>query len=91
MPRGSGYPSNYKLDIANPQVMLGIEVDGSSHTTVERQAQDAKKEEFLSGLGWTVLRFSNREVTEHLAECVQTVLSTTSKLTDHTPTLPMGF
>ena len=76
MPRGSGYPSSYKLDIAELDLMVGIEVDGFSHCALARQRQDAKKEELLASLGWTVLRFTNREVMEDLRGCVQTVLST---------------
>jgi hypothetical protein len=75
-PRYKGsYPTHYKLDIANPAKLICVEVDGRSHHGV-RKVQDKKKDKLLRGLGWTVLRFSNREVIRHLAECVQTVLST---------------
>jgi len=90
MPRGSGYPTCYKLDIADPTSKVGIEVDGASHGLLARKAQDAKKERFLAGLGWTVLRFSNQDVTERLAACVQTVRSTTSKSKAPTLTSPTG-
>ncbi len=74
---GAGFPAHYKLDIANSEMMVAVEVDGASHTTLERQGQDRKKERFLRGLGWTVLRFSNREVLDNLARCVQMVRSIT--------------
>jgi hypothetical protein len=77
MPRGSGYPTNYKLDIGDPDLMVGIEIDGFSHCSRQRQAQDAKKDELLSSLGWTVLRFTNEEVMGDLAGCARTVVSTT--------------
>lgn len=80
------HPTCYKLDIANPTLKIGIEVDGNSHYS--RKAQDAKKDALLRSLGWTVLRFSNKEVTERLAGCVQTVLSTISKSKESTPTPP---
>lgn len=79
MPRGGGYPTHYKIDIAHLDHQIAIEVDGSTHHSLVGQARDAKKDEFLSGLGWTVLRFSNQDVMEHLADCVQTVRSTTLK------------
>jgi hypothetical protein len=79
MNRASGYPTCYKVDIAIPAEMIAIEVDGASHCAVSRQEQDRKKEAFLSGLGWTVLRFRNKQVTEHLEECVEMVMSTISK------------
>jgi very-short-patch-repair endonuclease len=60
--RGSGYPTHYKADFANPTKMIVVEVDGNSHNSLIRQAQDKKKEAFLKGLGWTVLRVSNKTV-----------------------------
>lgn len=36
----------YKIDIALPEQKIAIEVDGSSHKTLERQAQDRKKRTF---------------------------------------------
>lgn len=81
-------PSHYKLDIADRALKVAIEVDGGSHAMRERQEQDAKKTAFLSSRGWTVLRFSNRDVMERLEACVQTVMSTTSKLKGSTPTSP---
>jgi very-short-patch-repair endonuclease len=79
MARDTGYPTCYKVDIAIPEKMVAIEIDGNSHCAIERQQQDLKKEQFLNGLGWTVLRFKNKQVMEHLEDCVQTVMSTISK------------
>ena len=61
MPRGSGYPTCYKLDIANPILMIGIEIDGGSHTTLERKDLDQKKSQFLVSLGWSIYRLSNEK------------------------------
>jgi hypothetical protein len=81
MPRVSGYPSCYKIDVANPSLKVGVEVDGFSHTSLARKAQDAKKDAFLRGLGWIVLRVSNRQALEELS-------STISKLRALIPTSP---
>ncbi len=62
--RGNGWPTHYKLDLAFPSKKVCIEVDGASHGCLARREQDAKKTRFLSGLGWIVLRVSNREVLE---------------------------
>src|SRR5574340_216744 len=59
---GSGFPPVYKVDTAIPAIKLAIEADGGSHCPYARQAQDRKKEDFLKALGWTVLRFSNRQI-----------------------------
>jgi hypothetical protein len=77
--RDSGYPTCYKVDIALVEPMIAIEIDGSSHCSLKRQEQDRKKEQFLNGLGWTVLRFKNQQVMEHSEDCVQTVMCTISK------------
>jgi hypothetical protein len=90
MKRATGFPGCYKLDVANSDLMVGVEVDGGSHASLDRQAQDRKKDAFLSSIGWTVLRFSNEVAMEHLEECVQTVLSTISKLKERTTTSQMA-
>lgn len=59
-PRTPGYPTHYKLDIAHPGLRISIEVDGNSHYS--RKDLDEKKDEKLSSLGWTVLRFWNRDI-----------------------------
>lgn len=82
-------PTCYKSDIANPNLMIAIEVNGSSHTSLKVQEKDKKKERILVGLGWKTLVFTNQEVMEHLEESVQTVLSIISKQKNTTPTLPI--
>jgi hypothetical protein len=84
----NGFPSCYKIDLGHEELKLGIEIDGRSHCPLERQAQDVKKEKFLRGRGWTVLRFSNKAVMEHLEDCVLEVKSTISKLKERTLTSP---
>ena len=84
---GLNYPTCYKVDVAIPSFMVAIEVDGRSHCALSRKEQDAKKAALLERQGWTVLRFWNRQVTEHLEDCVQMVLSTISKLRGTTTTL----
>ena len=86
-----GYrPFHYKLDIANTTLKVCIEVDGGGHAARTVRAADARKQTFLEGRGWCVLRFLNREVMADLAGCVQTVLSTTSKWKEPTPTPRRG-
>jgi hypothetical protein len=75
--RKKGLPTHYKIDIANPTTKIAIEVDGASHQAFVVQRRDQRKTEFLRGIGWTVLRFSNQAVMDDTAACVQMVLSTT--------------
>ena len=60
MGRGNGYPTCYKIDIANPQHKIAVEVDGGSHTAIERRNADQRKAEFLASQGWSVYRVSNQ-------------------------------
>lgn len=64
IPMGEGYPTHYKLDLGIPELKVGLEVDGGSHCSIIRMAQDRKKTEFLRGRGWTVFRVTNREALE---------------------------
>ena len=57
----TGYPTCYKLDLACPEKKIGIELDGGSHYSLERQAQDLKKTEFFISQGWSIYRVSNQE------------------------------
>ena len=75
--RHTGLPTCYKIDIADRSLQIAIEVDGNTHNSPSRRAEDQRKEQFLRGLGWRVFRFTNAEVMEHLADCVQAVRSST--------------
>ncbi len=86
MARYSGYPTHYNIDVGNAALKIAIEVDGPSH--ISRRELDEKKDEFLRGRGWIVLMFTNQEVMERLADCVQTVTSITSRLSTPTRTSP---
>ena len=81
-------PTSYKVDIGIPEVMLAIEVDGRTHTSKKWKFLDRRKTAVLNFLGWTVLRFWNKDVDQDLTKCVQTVMSTISKLRETTTTSP---
>ncbi len=76
MERDSGYPTAYKVDIAHPERMLAVEVDGHSHQARDRKKQDVKKQKFLEKLGWTVIRVPNRDAIQKTEQIV-TQLSAT--------------
>lgn len=63
-PRGSGYPTCYKIDCGNPELKVGVEADGRSHESVLRKTLDRKKDDFLTGMGWKIFRFRNEKITE---------------------------
>lgn len=59
-----GFPTHYKLDIANVERMVCIEVDGPSHKATARVESDKRKDKRLADLGWTVIRIKNSDVIE---------------------------
>lgn len=78
---GLGYPSNYKLDFADPARMVCLEVDGPSHRTRLGQERDKRKNERLQFLGWTVCRIDNEKAW---------LLYSTLRLKAHLHTLLLG-
>ncbi len=60
-PRRQGWPTNYKIDLANKDLMIAIEVDGSSHSAIDRRKADARKDNFLKSCGWNVYRVTNAQ------------------------------
>lgn len=69
---------HYKADLADPARMLVVEVDGDTHNSPKARTKDAKKDTALSLLGWSVLRFSNREVMENTDSVVEAIRSFTT-------------
>lgn len=69
-----GLPNHYKIDIANEQCKIAVEVDGASHSAPERKEQDARKTKWLEAHGWRVFRFSKREAWQNPRGCAEKVL-----------------
>jgi len=82
-----GLPQHYKIDIANRELKMAIEVDGRSHNCPKRRAADARKTDYLQSRGWLMFRFTNKEVDQNLNDCVQQVLSTISRSATTTTSL----
>lgn len=55
-------PNCYKVDLAHPDSKTAIEVDGNSHRTKKWKFLDRRKTSVLKALGWSVLRFWNKDV-----------------------------
>lgn len=72
-PRGNGYPTAYKVDIAKPGCKIAIEVDGRSHRL--RSRYDEKKDRFLESLGWTVVHVLNRRAVQNAKEEAERILA----------------
>ena len=64
----------YFADFAAHGRKLVIEVDGGVHERLaEVAARDLERQRWLEGEGYTVLRFSDRQISEDLDRCVETV------------------
>jgi very-short-patch-repair endonuclease len=58
-------PANgFIADFCCREVRLVVELDGGIHETEQQAAYDDERDACLRGLGYTILRFSNREVLE---------------------------
>jgi|SRR3990167_2465758 len=53
-------PTHYKPDLANPETMTVIEIDGPSHRVAIQMERDRRKERILGALGWKVIRLPHR-------------------------------
>lgn len=54
------YPTSYKPDFTNDTLKICIEIDGPNHTHTKEL--DAKKDECLAFLGYTVYRFTHEQI-----------------------------
>ena len=62
----------YYADIICRSAYLVIEVDGASHDV--RQEYDARRDEFMTSLGYRILRFTNEDVVENLEGVVSFIV-----------------
>lgn len=78
-------PKALRIDIAHPQRMIAVELDGSSHRSPIRRLQDSRKTIYLAQRGWFVYRVTNQRAAELCSTCKSpaTLLST---LTAFSPT-----
>jgi len=53
---------NYIVDFFAAKMKLVVEVDGSQHMETNPAKKDKHRDEYLTSVGLTVLRFNNREV-----------------------------
>ena len=64
---------NYIADFVCKKLKIVIELDGISHLFEEVQEKDKEKEDFLSNLGYTVLRFSDEEVLKDMRNVIRVI------------------
>lgn len=65
---------SYRADFAIPNCRILIEIDGYEwHKTREQLTADAKRQRVLTAAGWTVVRFTGREIYAGAANCAAEV------------------
>ena len=72
---GWGKGHHYVIDIVNPRTKIAVEVDGSSHGSLKKQASDRRKDAFLQEQGWLVLRVSNDQALQNTAKVAASIAS----------------
>ena len=75
----------YIVDFYCNELMLAIEIDGSSHNN--REKYDAKRQQILESLGVSVLRFKDYEVTKNTSSVIEHIKNW---ITEHTPSANGG-
>jgi very-short-patch-repair endonuclease len=64
----------YRLDFAIPDKRIAIELDGHEyHKTKYQRTHDARRDRWLYGQGWHVLRFTGTEIHQNLDRCVNEI------------------
>lgn len=64
----------YRLDFAIPSKRIAIELDGHEyHKTKYQRTHDAKRDRWLFGEGWHVLRFTGSEIYGDLDRCIDEI------------------
>jgi len=63
--KGPGRP--YMIDIAFPTLKLGVEADGEMfHSGEEQEKKDKKRDANLAQMGWTIMRFREKDIEKNL-------------------------
>jgi very-short-patch-repair endonuclease/predicted transcriptional regulator len=64
----------YEYDFAWPEIKLDVEIDGSTHLLENVKEIDRKRDEWSREQGWTVLRFTDKEVKENIMKIISQIV-----------------
>jgi very-short-patch-repair endonuclease len=70
---------DYIVDFLCFDARLVVEIDGDTHAG--RECYDQARQKWLRGQGYSVIRFTNKDVAECIEAVLQTILDTCNKLT----------
>lgn len=76
VPQYELFGGKYRLDFAEPESKIGIELDGYDyHSSKEAFTKDRKRQREIEAAGWRVIRFSGSEVYKDAAGCASEALA----------------
>ena len=64
---------SYIVDFYCPKLKLIIEIDGVQHYLEENEMYEKRREEYLQGKGYKLLRFYNSDVNKNLSNTEETI------------------
>jgi very-short-patch-repair endonuclease len=67
--------SNYIVDFYCPELKRVIEVDGNVHGEEIKKIKDKQKQEYITAIGITVIRFTNGEIFDSMDGVFERILS----------------
>lgn len=73
----------YITDFINLKHKLIIEVDGKYHQEVEQVKKDAQRTQYLEQKGYTVIRFANEEIFNHMEDVIKKIKETIMAIDSH--------
>jgi len=77
----AGPSKNYTLDGAFPAIKLAVEADGEIwHNNPNKIAQDKQRDMSLAQQGWTILRFTDKEIEKQPQEVAMVIKQALQKL-----------
>ena len=73
----------YITDFINLKHKLIIEVDGKYHQEAEQVIKDAQRTQYLEQKGYTVIRFTNKEIFNHMEDVINKIKETIMAIDSH--------
>lgn len=67
--------TRYRIDLAFPDRMIAVEIDGAHHEEKPTKAGDRRRDAALESLGWTVIHVRSSSFVTDLARALRTVLA----------------
>ncbi|PIR96479.1 MAG: hypothetical protein COT92_00885 [Candidatus Doudnabacteria bacterium CG10_big_fil_rev_8_21_14_0_10_42_18] len=73
---------NFVVDFCCPETKLVIELDGDSHYVGRHiLPEDRKRQKYIENLGFTVLRFTNKDIQENSEGVLEKIMRSYKNLT----------